>query len=315
MIVEILNIRIKQAYRILSQVGLFRTVFLLVFLAPFLAFLFIKTRESNYEEMMGGIFLLSVLFIHIKRKDKEFLEIHAPKPQQVFFTEYLFLSAPMLVSMLYKGMWKYFVVYLIVLALIPCLKITFRKNSINSIFQKQIPDGNFEWKSGIRKYFLLFVVLWPLGLITSFFVASVPVTIFFLGAIVLSFYEKSEPLQILIASELNTSQFLMKKIKSQLLSFSVLILPLVIAFIIFHPRYYYIPSLEYVIFLILLVYTILLKYAYYQPAKEPGAVKTFTIIGSICLFIPVLIPLILILSVKFLFQASHRLNFYLNDFD
>ncbi len=315
MIVEILNIRIKQAYRILSQIGLFRTIVLFGFIAPFIISLFIKTKGSNYEQTMSGIFLLSVLFIHIKRKDKEFVEIHALKPQQVFFAEYLLFSAPMIVSLFYKSMWKYLIIYLIVLILISYLKTGLKKKSINSAFQKQIADDNFEWKSGVRKYFLLFVVIWPLGLVTSFFVASVPVTIFFLGVIVLSFYEKSEPLQILIAGELNTLRFLMKKIKSQLLSFSVLILPLVISFIIFHPRYYYIPLLEYIIFLILLVYTILLKYAYYQPTKESGAVKTFTMIGSICLFIPVLIPLILILSVKFLIQASHRLNFYLNDFN
>ena len=54
MIVEILNIRIKQAYSILSQIGLFRTIVLFGFIAPF-----IKTKGSNYEQMISGIFLLS----------------------------------------------------------------------------------------------------------------------------------------------------------------------------------------------------------------------------------------------------------------
>lgn len=315
MVVEILNIRLRQAYRIISQIGLFRTVFLFGFMASFLVFLFLKTKGSHYEEIMSGLFLVSVLFIHIKRKDKEFLEIHAPRPQQVFFAEYFLFSAPMLVSLLYKNLWEYLVIFLLVLTLVSFLKVNPKKSSLNSVFQEQIPDDNFEWKSGMRKYFWLFVVLWPLGLVASFFVASVPVTVFLLGAIVLSFYEKPEPLQLLIAVELNTRRFLVKKTKNHLLAFFVLVLPLVMAFILFHPRYYYIPLLEVAIFLMLLVYTILLKYAYYQPGRESAAVKTFTMIGSICLIIPVLVPLILVLSVKFLFQASHTLNFYLDDFN
>lgn len=315
MIVEVLNIRIKQVSRIISQIGIFRTIFLFGFIASYLLILFIKTEENKYEELMIGIFALSILFIHLKRKDKEFLEIYALKPQRIFLTEYAIISAPLIISLLYRSLWNYLIIYLFTLTLISFLKINPKKSSLNTVFQKLIPDENFEWKSGIRKYFILFVVIWPIGLFTSFFVASVPVTIFILGAVVLSFHEKSEPLEILIAGELNAMQFLMKKVKSQLLSFSILVLPLVLSFIIFHPRYYYIPLLEYIVFIILLIYTILLKYAFYQPASKSGAIQIFTMIGSFCLFIPVFIPVILLLSIKFLFQASHKLKFYLNDFN
>ncbi len=70
MIVEVLNIRIKQVVRIISQIGIFRTIFLFGFVASFLLILFIKTEENKYEELMIGIFALSVLFIHLKREDK-----------------------------------------------------------------------------------------------------------------------------------------------------------------------------------------------------------------------------------------------------
>lgn len=315
MIVKILNIRIKQIARIASQIGIFRTIFLFGFIASFLSILFIKTEGNKYEELMIGIFSLSILFIHLKRKDKEFLEINALKPQRILLTEYVIISAPLIISLLYRGLWNYLIIYLFTLTLISFLKIIPKKSSLNTVFQKLIPDENFEWKSGIRKYLLLFIVIWPVGLFTSFFVASVPIAIFILGAVVLSFYEKPESLQMLIAGELNTKRFLMKKVKSQLLYFSILILPLVLSFIIFHPRYYYIPLLEYLIFIILIIYTILLKYAFYQPANKSGAIQIFTMIGSFCLFIPVFIPVILLLSIKFLFQASHKLKFYLNDFN
>lgn len=81
MIVEILNIRVKQTVRIISQIGIFRTIFLFGLIASFLLFLFIKTKENSYEELMIGIFVLLILLIQLKRKDKEFLEIYALKPQ------------------------------------------------------------------------------------------------------------------------------------------------------------------------------------------------------------------------------------------
>ncbi len=264
---------------------------------------------------MIGSFVLSILIIHLKRKDKEFLEIYAPKPQGVFIVEYVILSVPLILSLLYKRSWSYLFIYLLILTLISLLKITPKKSSLNTIFQKWIPDENFEWKAEIRRYLIFFLVIWFAGLLTSFFVASVPITIFILGSVVLGFYKKSEPLQILIAGELNTRQFLIRKIKSQLFSFSILIIPLVLAFVIFHPHYYYIAFIEYAVFMILFIYTILLKYAFYRPDKESGAIQTFMIIGAFCLFVPVLIPLILLLSIKFLFQASHKLKFYLNDYN
>jgi len=279
MITGILDIRIKQAYRMFSDIGIFRTVFLVGFVALFFISLFFSIKDNTKEELVMGIFLLSILFLHLKRKDKEFIEIYAPKPHPVFLTEYAILSIPLILSLFSKYLWGFVIVYLFILTLIPLLKITPKKSSLNTVFQKWIPDENFEWKAGTRKYLLLFMVLWPVGFLTSFFT------------------------------------FLKKKVKSQLLSFSVLVLPLVLSFIIFHPRFYYIPVLEYVLFVILIIYTLLLKYAFYQPDKESGAIKVYSWIGAFCLFIPVFIPVILILSVKFLFQASNRLNFYLHDFN
>lgn len=48
---------------------------------------------------------------------------------------------------------------------------------------------------------ILFVYL--IGLFTSFFVGSVPVAVFILGVILMSFYEHGESAQMLIATEKN----------------------------------------------------------------------------------------------------------------
>ena len=316
MVTEIIHIRIKQIIRILFQIGIFRVIFLFALLAFALFYLFnvLSEKSSGMLIILGGYALL-ILLIHIKRKDKIFLNIYAKRTQSIFFVEYLLFSFPLIIPLIYYGLWIYLSFFILCLFLISFLNIEIKKSSINSIFQRVIPDSIFEWKAGIRKYLIPFVVIWFVGFLTSFFVASVPIVIVILGIMILNFYELNEPLQILLADELNAKRFLIKKIKNHLLLFSILIMPLALLFVIFNHEYYYILLIEYVIFSVLISYTILLKYAFYQPNIKSGAMQIFTTIGVISLFIPVFIPLILILSIKFLFQASNNLKFYLYDFN
>jgi hypothetical protein len=195
------------------------------------------------------------------------------------------------------------------------LNFSAKRSSVNSVFQKIIPDNIFEWKAGVRKYFFLFIGVWGLGLVSSYFVAGVPIAIFILGVIVISFYEKFEPLQILLANELGAGKFLAFKLRNHLLAFTILITPFVLAYSAFNPQYYYIPLIEILIFAILLIYTILLKYAFYRPDADSAATQVFSMIGIVCIFVPIFIPLVLLLSIKFFFQAKKNLNFYLNDFN
>ena len=312
---EILKIRVKQLFRVISEIGIFRAIFLLGLISFVLLAMFTKLAENSYREIVIGIFALTILSIHSKRKDKEFINIYASKPHIVFLIEYVLLSLPLLITLIYYQLWSYALIFFLFLVIIQFLKINTNKTSINSGFQKMIPDDNFEWKAGMRKNLFPFLGIWLIGMVTSFFIASVPIAIFILGVIVFSFYEKHEPLQILLANELNTRKFLTKKIQNHLMVFAITIIPLILSFLIFNPQYYYIPIIEFILFSFLLVYIILLKYAFYRPDNKSGATQIFSMIGIISIFIPVLILIVLILSIKFLFQATNNLKFYLDDFN
>ncbi|OQX78263.1 MAG: hypothetical protein B6D61_05980 [Bacteroidetes bacterium 4484_249] len=315
MITEILKIRAKQSFRVISEIGIFRAIFLLGLICFSLLALFAKLAESSYREIILGIFALTILSVHSKRKDKEFISIYAQQPYIIFLIEYFIISLPLMFALAYNKLWGEALIFLLFMVIVPFLNINAKKKSINSRVQKLIPDYNFEWKAGIRKNLIIFTGIWLIGIATSFFIASVPITIFILGVTVISFYEKPEPVQILLANELSARKFLTKKILNHLLIFAITIIPLILSFLIFNPQYYYIPLAEFVIFSILLVYTILLKYAFYRPDNISGATQIFSMIGIISIFIPVFLPLVLILSIKFLFQATNNLKFYLNDFN
>ena len=315
MIKELLRIRLKQLFRIVIGIGIFRTILLFGVFSFALLAMFVKLEEKSYQEIIVGIVVLIIFSIHINRKDKVFIKIYAINSKKVFLTEYILFSIPLIVSLIYYNLWIYTFFYLLFLIVILFVKTGTRKSNLNSIFQKIIPNDNFEWKSGLRKNLFWFVGIWLIGLLSSFFIASIPIVIFILGAMVLNFYEKHEPLEILIANELNSKKFLIKKLKNHLFAFFIVIFPLILSFVIFNPEYYYIPLIEFIIFSILIVYTILLKYAFYRPNNRLSAPGVFIMLGMVSLFIPVLAPIVLLLSIKFLFQAIDNLNIYLNDFN
>lgn len=94
-----------------------------------------------------------------------------------------------------------------------------------------------------------------------------------------------------------------------------MLLPLVLAFVLFHPELWFIPVVEYVLISFILMYAIFLKYAFYKPNQQLIAGQIFTAIGALSLFLPFLIPLVWILSVRFYFKSISNLNPYLDDFN
>ena len=315
MIIEILNIRVRQLFRMIIQIGIFRAIFLFGLLSLFIGYIFLILSEKTYHIYLISVFIALILAVQVKRKDKVFLSVYAKKYQVVFFIEYLILSFPLIIPLIYYELWSWMFLFVLSLLIISFLNFNIKRTSVNSVLQRLIPNNNFEWKAGVRKNIIPLISLWTIGLITSFYFASVPIIIFVLGVIILNFYEKPEPLQILLAPELNTKKFLQKKIKNHLMVFFLMIMPLILLSVAFNPEYYYILLIEFFAFSFLLIYTILLKYAFYRPNITSGASKIFTNIGVLGLIIPIFMPLIIILSIRFLFKASNNLNFYLNDFN
>jgi hypothetical protein len=157
---------------------------------------------------------------------------------------------------------------------------------------------------------VLIVALWSIGLGTSFFIGSVPIVLFVLGILPWSFYERGEPIQMILAYEIGPAGFILHKIKMQTVLFSILTIPLIIAFLIFHPDKWYIPVSELFIFTTSHIYIILTKYAYYQPNKKSTGAQAWISIGALGIIIPVFIPLIWLLSLdRFSVACCEELQF------
>jgi hypothetical protein len=312
----ILLIRVKQLYRILNGLGLFR-VFLLAGLGfPFFLYiLYFQTKLVTSSFYLIGFFLSVVIAIQLSRKDLHFLRVHFIHYRILVMIEYMLISVPLMVCMILHGQWLLGSLYFLTLPAVSFIEIRIPVKSRNTLLQRGIPSLCFEWKSGIRKNFLLIIFLWITGLCTSFFMAGVPVVIFMLGIFPMTFYSKCEPLQMLIAPESGAGRLLMRKIVSNLVLFTVLTLPLLLAFLLSHAEYWYIPVVEYIIFAFVHAYTILVKYAFYVPEQNFSGSQAFGMIGVMSLFLFFLMPLVWVLSIYFYFKSRKVLEPYLNDYN
>jgi hypothetical protein len=315
MIESFIKIRIKQFYRGLLGVGLIRIIFLIV-LFSFIGFeLVIATSKDREAFYVLGITALIILMIQIKRPDKHFLKTNFNHYKLILFAEYLILVSPVLAMLIVHLQWIPTVILLATLSMIIHFNIKTQQHNLNTRLQQWIPAECFEWKGGIRQTFFFLIPVWILGFSTSFFIGSVPIVLFIIGIIPIGFYDKGEPYQMIVSSERRTTQFLFHKAKMQFILFSIVALPLIAVFMVFHYELWYIPIIEYFIFVTLHIYLILLKYAFYEPNTKPVAAQLFGSIGVLCGFVPLFLPLVWLLSVRFFFKSKENLNLYLNDYN
>lgn len=315
MIETLIKIRFKQFYRALISIGLIRIIFLIGLFAFIVFVLFIETSKSPDSYYVAGITSLILLMVQTKREDKLFLKTNFDQYKQICFAEYLILASIIIAFLFFHFQWIPLLLLISAIYVIIHLDLKSKQRNLNTRLQQLIPSACFEWKGGVRQTLFFLIPLWIIGLGTSPFIGSVPVVLFILGIIPFSFYEKGEPYQMILAYEMGTNQFLFHKIKMQISLFSVLAMPLIAAFLVFHHELWYIPIAEYFIFISLYIYLILTKYAFYEPNCKSTPAQVFVAIGAVGGIIPVFLPVVWLLSIRFFFKSKENLNIYLYDYN
>lgn len=314
MIKALLYIRIRQFYRGVRHIGLFRTIFV-AGLIGFVGFtVFVASSAESTSPGLSLAFLALITIVQLKRNDKLFLKSNFSNPKMLMLSEYILLAIPVAGCLLVHQQIPALAL-LIGLVLIVHLDIKTKYSALNTRLQQQIPNDAIEWKAGLRKQFFIIVPVWTLALFTSFFIGSVPVAIFILGISTLSFFETCEPIPVLLSYELCAKQLLFLKTRRQLQLFSLLALPLIALFMVFIPDLWYIPVAEYVIFCCLQVYTVLVKYAFFEPNQKSAAAQTFVALGALSCIIPVFLPVIWLLTGWFYKKSVNNLNQFLDDYN
>jgi hypothetical protein len=304
-----------QFLRLLRELGLVRVVIGIVGLAIGFAGLISTIQSAEHIEWSLLFIAGSLVLFHLKRSDKTFFELYAERSTLIYQVEYSMMVIPIALVFLLTGFWQFAIGCFLVALAVPFIKIKGRSVSLNSPLQKFIPVQAIEWRSGVRKTWLALVLIWSLGLVGSYFIPAVPIAILLLGMLVSGFYEKMESLPILLSPELNPSQFLTMKIATALGMFSLICLPLIIVFVVFHSAQFYIPIIEFVLFSLLIVFAICVKYAFYLPESGATSNQVLLGIGFVGIFFPFILPVFLFFILRYYFKAKANLNLYLHDFN
>ena len=309
-------IRWKQTYRTMLQLGIFRLAILLVLCLFVLAVMYEASKQTQNAALISGVWAFLITFIHAKRSDKIFLHINTDSDKLICSIEYFVLSIPLIICLFLHRQWLIAIGLVFFCFGIGFIKINWKKQqkTINTRLQQYIPSGMYEWKAGMRQYLFLLVTVWVLGLCTAFFVAGIPVAMFIIGLLIVGFYATNESWQMLLSYQKNAGKLLFYKIKQHTIFYSVLNLPLIILFMIFHHELWYIPVIVFIILLSIHIYCIVLKYAFYS--RDRNTVNPiFVMVGLYIGLIPLSTPALWILSVYLFLKARTNLYPYLNDYN
>lgn len=316
MIQTLLNIRLKQVYRLLSQAGILRAIFIIGVFVFLLVYMFHAVEEQTGAYIATALFSITILVVHRSRPDFRFLEIHTLRPKAICFAEYMICSAPLIVTLLIYNWWLLVLAYLVAILIISQTASTsFFSTKSNQLLINLIPAECYEWKVGFRKTQYFIVFFWLMGAVGSFHIAAVPFAIFLIGFTIQSFYEKHEPYQVILALGQNQKFFLWNKVKWLVVLFSVLILPLTILFMYHNYDLWHLVGIEYLLFISWYVYTIFSKYAFYNPNGAFSSSQIYAMIGLLAFFIPLFLPLSWVMTIRFYFKSKSSLSLYLNDYN
>ncbi len=304
-----IQIRFKQALRIIQEIGWIRS--LLIF--PVIFFFFIGTFEQLIQsKLMIGVLLFSLLSMHINRKDGLFLKIAQVNPYPLYVCEYLLLFAPFWLGYIGFGKWLSLLYLLSGIFIIPLLSFSLTTIKWRStIAFDWLPAALFEWKAGLRQYGYWAVLLYVFAVVFSSHIAVVPLTLLLLTWLTNAFYMEGEDRQLLEVFQLPAKAFLRMKCIHQLTIFWLLLLPLVVLFLFFHFSYWYILLYFSLFSLALQIFSIIFKYALYEPNSDLSSNSLFIALFSMGFIMPFFIPLPFIMAVRYYRKAINNLNYYL----
>jgi len=311
LVAYIKEIRLKQVKRELSALGLIYTIAITAVLVIGIKVAIVSLTTFKSQLIFSLIWSALLPTIHFSRKDIRFLQITKESTFKFLFTDYFLLSLIPICILCYSGGFLAAGVLLII-AITICFIPVSRKSRKSTFAESNfIPNYLIEWKSGIRKsnkYF--FLALYILGLTLSFLPFFSLFACWIITGIICGFYQSFEPRNQLRFHHSDAKTYLNYKIKVAAISYLKIIAPLMFVYLLFHPEQWIIIITAMFLFLCILVFTLVAKYAYYSPGETSGPHQIYFTIGLLSLFIPFMVPIPLVLTMTHYRKAIKRLTPY-----
>ncbi len=308
----ILKLRLFQFKRLLDELGFIMVLVFLFATAPlWLRMLEVSLGLTGIQiASLLGFFLCSA---HLNRADKDFLRLVYPKSWLLMGLEYFTVSIPVLCWLLYNRYWQGLLVLATFIIFVPFIKLKIKLRGRQKPLL-QFPahfKHHYDWKSGLRQYFVFLFPIYLSGFFLSHFTVAIPIVLFLLAASVSNFYQEAEPdifLQILGKSP---RDFLHYKIRSALGLFWLYCSPLALLFLYFHLPYWYILLVVAIVCSLFPTMAIVLKYASYEP--RISLTQNGMVLGLMMAFLcfPFTQPVPILMTLRYYRKALVNLKSYI----
>ncbi len=299
MLFRLFRAHIVLLLRTIKDVGLIRIILLGTVGIPMVSLvlrplLSIEDAVTQNSTILLG-FLLILLIIHVRRKDRFFIRNLPINPFYFYALEYGLAAVPVFIILLFCN--ELFFAFglipgVLLLSLTDKILPSFSSNSITKPFVR-LPwfhGVSFELNSGLRRvlWFLpvLYLIHWKVG----YYAIGSSVGIVLLGFIIAAMYGKCESISIIQGLQLTSLKMLWKKISNSWLLLTILSIPLLTLHFIYEDpltiEIWY-PCFALVGSLLLIQTAVLAKYLLFQEGKDISMVHTILLFpAALILFIP-----------------------------
>jgi len=331
MIITLFKIRLSQFYRILTDLGLFRVIALLVIfgLVLFLVFHIVINPQNTILALIAiGLLLFS---LHASRNDKRFIKTTIKSPYSIYLSEYLLLTLPFLVIWIAHFNWIGTGLLILIVLSIPLISTRLKpmnlgsiikilinpfSTNLNSKFKVSLPfisDSSFEWISGVRRNLILLSPIYLIFLAFSFMPYVAVVGMIFISTLVSGFYYYGESREFVEFYASNPREFLLRKITVNLKQLIILFFPILIVALIFQTSTWYFLVGAVIISFLIQVLAIIFKYGLFEENANLNRNNFIFLINILFIILGVFWPIPIIMGIRYYAKATENLKKYFHD--
>jgi len=312
MIFYILKLNVKQLIRTLQEIGIFRTIVLILLVIGGYFIGINKIIENEHQSILATIVAALIVSIHGNRKDKYFLRKTTSKRYYIYVFQYIIIIFPLLVTAFVKLNFIFIGISLLSIFVISALNLNFVfKNNFKQITFKFINPTLFEWFTGIRKNWFTLILLYVLSFVLYKYEIAILIPTILISLTITTFFLEGESNFILQSFRKNAKSFLKFKIINNLKLLQLLFLPQYFFYLIMYPKHWFVVFIPIIFTSILLIFTILTKYSNYAPARNLNVNMFHIAFFTLCFIQPYLFPIPIIWIIRNYRKSIENLEFYL----
>ncbi|WP_375561855.1 hypothetical protein ACE193_04705 [Bernardetia sp. OM2101] len=331
----LLKLRFKQFVRILKEFGIFRMLILLFLVFIGIGYVYGKIIFLK-EYQIELVFLALIFSLHQNRKDHHFLAYLSKSHNQnrafkVRIAEYsvLFLLYHLPLLFILKLTFYHLISICVAFGLVLLLSFyspqkSIKKSFFNQFIQKTtafIPLSVWEWRMALRKNGILFIPLYILGFVASWFWAAFPYILLFYSLFLVEIYNYLEPKE-LIQNYPTKKQFWQKRLLSAVIFSNLILFPhyLISLLNLFvfdrysaanFPTFIFLGILGFCFLIYNLILFQLIFYKYSSLDSKNGKVLN-SIPTTIFILISIFLPVSLFICYQTWKKANHKVSIVLN---